>query len=623
MIQLRDRAPVLNPPAKPRPKKFTLIRRFWRRSRRYLLMAVMAFTLSFGLVAVPVVKAEADLLSAATIAEINGAMRMPLTQVAVNAIKLHPVGFALGTAASLALLAYATKDQWLPYVTGAFGEGESNTEPTPLATQQRHVVDTAVLEPDGVTVTAKYSNTTPFSQDWYAHFGVVAHCKKDAPDGSFQQGYKYSGGNWSIGGNNATNWTYTRNFVPCPLDWRVTGFIVAGGQGTQIGTWTPNLNTSDPNPAQMNALESQFSYATKNIIKWGDMGGAAGFDPRGGETTYVTSAECIDSTGALSTVTATSTGTDQMMKLPACPAGSHGTGKMWIDGYAPGTTVPERLYDVDPMNDPDHPLCSPTRPGSGCTLGVSIDGKPCIVGEVQCENWTEIRRDDATGARVSCNYGPYLVGVDKCNILERAYQIGGAPATEENIDGNPSTSNWNQPNGDPWKPQPQPEPGTGTNTSTLPMTGTNPSSNPGEDGQNCFAQGWSWNPVSWVMVPVQCSLQWAFVPPKLKVETALQSIQPRLEARGITPFVTPFMGSLSTLGGSGCSGPAIDLSVVKLPVFYPFSACAEPMSHIASGVSSFFALSLVVQGGMSCIRGVAAAFGFNWGLGSSKTEDGS
>lgn len=611
MIETLERLPEVKAPAKPRPKKLTLLRRFWRRSRRYLLMAVMAFTLSFGLVAVPVVKAEADLLSAATIAEINGAMKMPLTQVVVNAIKLHPVGFALGTVASLGLLAYATKDQWWPYVTGDFGAADPDAPAAPLGTSfypTLKVTDSYVgvspVLPHQVQIVAAHTGTTT----GFAVLAVTADCKR--ADGTI---YRKSGsGSKQLGTTAASRWMGT--IVSCDLTTdRVVGWIAGTPSGHELL------------PAR--TASGELSYrGPENVKQWGTIAAETGFDPRSEETNYVTSAECIDPAGNISIVEYTSKGADGMLRMPPCAVlapGTHGTGKLWIDGYAPGSTIPQRLYDVDPMTDPDHPLCSPSRPGSGCTLGVSIDGKPCVIGDVQCESWTEIRRDDQTGARVSCNYGPYLVGVEQCNILERAYQIGGAPATEENIDGNPDTSNWNQPNGDPWKPKPQPEPGTGNNTSTLPTTGTNPGATPGESGQNCLAAGWSWDPVSWVMVPVQCALQWAFVPPKLKVETTLQTLQPRLEARGITPFVAPFMGSLSGLGGSGCTGPAIDLSVIHLPTFYPFSACAEPMSQIASGVSSFFALSLVVQGGMSCIRGVAAAFGFNWGLGSSKTSEGS
>lgn len=34
----------------------------------------------------------------------------------------------------------------------------------------------------------------------------------------------------------------------------------------------------------------------------------------------------------------------------------------------------------------------------------------------------------------------------------------------------------------------------------------------GDSGDNCWANGWSWNPISWVYIPVKCALLWAFDP---------------------------------------------------------------------------------------------------------------
>lgn len=34
----------------------------------------------------------------------------------------------------------------------------------------------------------------------------------------------------------------------------------------------------------------------------------------------------------------------------------------------------------------------------------------------------------------------------------------------------------------------------------------------GDEGANCWQNGWSWNPLSWVYIPVKCALLWAFDP---------------------------------------------------------------------------------------------------------------
>lgn len=69
-------------------------------------------------------------------------------------------------------------------------------------------------------------------------------------------------------------------------------------------------------------------------------------------------------------------------------------------------------------------------------------------------------------------------------------------------------------------PSPSPSPSVSTSPSApvLPTTGTNPESPPQGDpagdpqGSGCWGSGWSWNPVSWVYVPVKCALKWAFIP---------------------------------------------------------------------------------------------------------------
>ena len=122
-------------------------------------------------------------------------------------------------------------------------------------------------------------------------------------------------------------------------------------------------------------------------------------------------------------------------------------------------------------------------------------------------------------------------------------------------------------------------------------------------------------PGSWSL----CSapLQWAFGPPRTSIDADINVLKPKLETRGIGPLITPFMANFTGFSGNGCKGPAIDLSSIHLArTIYPFDACQAPLANIASGVNAFFSLAIVVQGGMSCIRGVASGFGFDWGLGN-------
>jgi hypothetical protein len=405
-----------------------------------------------------------------------------------------------------------------------------------------------------------------------------------------------------------------------------------------------------PDPVVPGGMYDQFRWAP-TTTHWRSKAYAAA-DPQ-----YRTEVICVSPEGVRTTLSASTDITDAgLVNVPACSQLGEGyLAESLVVGFADGDRIRQPIFTATPAQPDQYMECDPVF-GKMCKFQIYVDGQPCVVGSPACASWAGLHK--VNPARVQCMWGTKAVDMSGCAILEGAYIYGGTPGVRENIDGNPDT--WKVPGTVPgWQPhietptgpQPDPNPGPQTNpdpapapdistapaadpapgpgtdpgtvpgATAMPTTGINPDAVPGPGGENCLGSGWSWNPVSWVMVPVQCALQWAFVPPKLRVDAAVEAIRPKLEARGIQPFVMPVLSGVSGLGGGGCAGPGIDLSAIKLPTLYPFSACTAPMSTIATGVSAFFSLAIVIQGGMSCIRGVASAFGFNWGLGSKSEAD--
>lgn len=597
MNQLLERAVEVERVA---PRRVPRWRRWLRRALKPLVVAGIAGTLALSLTVTTTQDAQANPLLLPPVI-FTGASIMTMGEVAGATALLGPIGWGILGAAAVGAGLYYTKDYWLPYVTGDFGKPKGDDEGTVTNgfVQARAGL---VAEPPTPTMTGKSGlqlnvtyATPPRTGTWTIDVAMV--CKR--PDGSLYS--KSMQGNYSYAATTAARFDCNELYE-----------VVQEGQIGAVCSLTVTYTTT-------HCTSLSPYYGPTNVVSWGVK--SKPFDPESPDVKYKTTVECVRADGTKFSLDAESTGDQKGFKVPSCAAveaGSHGTGKMTVVGTPPGSSTGETILDrpAATASPSDYPLCSPAKPGPGCALSVWVDGKECVVGNWNCAHWKEI---DQT--RVQCNFGPYVgVPVNSCNPLERAYEEGGVPATESNTDGNPSTRSDTDPNGNT-----VPKNSTGTGTGTIPQTGVNPGVDgvPGESGENCLATGWSWNPVSWVMVPTQCALQWAFVPPRVRVDTALQTIQPRLEVRGIEPLIAPFLANFAGLGGNGCQGPGIDLGSIGVSqTFYPFAACTEPMSGIATGVNAFFSLSIVVQGGMSCIRGAAAAFGFNWGLGGKPgTED--
>jgi hypothetical protein len=117
----------------------------------------------------------------------------------------------------------------------------------------------------------------------------------------------------------------------------------------------------------------------------------------------------------------------------------------------------------------------------------------------------------------------------------------------------------------------EPPPGDGdSDTITVPIDpgGGLGSGDPDDGEAECWPSGWGWfNPGQWVLRPIKCAMEWAFVPDEAAISAAFDSFSEELESQ--FPFSLLFMAgdflgdigdALSSPGGSGCWGGATSWS---------------------------------------------------------------
>lgn len=119
---------------------------------------------------------------------------------------------------------------------------------------------------------------------------------------------------------------------------------------------------------------------------------------------------------------------------------------------------------------------------------------------------------------------------------------------------------------------------------------------------SCIGSGVSWNPLSWVGVPVVCALKWAFQPDPLTVASLKADLDVKASTTVIHDLNAQFRQTVPTLPGSeSCEGPAFNLQFLGYQVFpkdsHPLSVCP------GTGLSF---LPVVSKAGITAIAGLLA-----------------
>lgn len=525
------------------------LRRFLRRVARPAAMVGVVGMLSFGLVITTPSNAHA-LAGKPPVPPgvIAGAIRTWAPKIGTAIFEIGtsftPMGWGLKAAVGLGMLAWSTSDIWMPYVTGAFGNPEQNVPNTNGTGKQsvdpKMTLSGGTISGDSAFATLSYAQT---GGGFFSYTVATRYeCDWDNP------GFANTIFKGSAGASNVTTPMTPRTIqLRCDAQQGATHLV-----GHPVGAEWGQAGTGSFLPYDSSTMRGS---APTNYVSVGGFGLNA-FDPHSPDVKYQGSAECIAPDGTLTWITGDLIPGDVgAVKMPSCEARGlgHGTGRTKVTGFKPdGTPVP--LWDVPTApTDPSTPLCDPGRASSGCVLEVIKDGQPCAPGDVECENWIEQNNadpnKDTSTSRFKCKFGPYIVPMSVCSMLEKAYRPGGAPATEENTDGDPSTSNNNDPNGNPIA-APAPAPVAGTTPGTTPGPGTGGQVAPGPAGdtkaRECFPTGWAaFNPVEWVLKPLRCAFE-----PTVDTSTMQTTIRDKLQARAPVSWMNSIAGMQGPGGGS-------------------------------------------------------------------------
>ncbi|HVX68352.1 MAG TPA: hypothetical protein VHA79_01520 [Mycobacteriales bacterium] len=151
----------------------------------------------------------------------------------------------------------------------------------------------------------------------------------------------------------------------------------------------------------------------------------------------------------------------------------------------------------------------------------------------------------------------------------------------------------------------------------------------GSSAVSCTPHGWAlFNPVDWVMKPVECALQWAFVPDSDWVSAQLQDLHDGfvgssvgLLMTGFGDFISAFLPPSGDSDTSGnCQGPALSISALGLVDMHPLDACAEPMKTVAHYVRTLLQIGLWIGLALLMVKVGAGAFGMRVPMGGGDDD---
>lgn len=284
------------------------------------------------------------------------------------------------------------------------------------------------------------------------------------------------------------------------------------------------------------------------------------------------------------------------IQCPPVGAGEWGTHQTI---YEMGGPDPLEVSDSDTTPEyqaaaADYPECLT----GACVLSLAPTATPtvsCFSVPAPCADWfaSPTKADD-----FECTYGTHAVDLAECNLYSPTFK------PDAGVDGHGYA-----------------DPLTGDELTAQ----TSPSSDQdafGSDVQDpaaarqCFPTGWAvLNPVEWVMKPVQCALQWAFVPRASALESVNEDVQARWTASAPGAMISAVVAAISLdAPETGCEGMAVDMSWVPdagLGTFYFLPACPGDFFEVWAGMFKVFLYGSVGLGGaIGITRNIAAIFGY-------------
>lgn len=287
--------------------------------------------------------------------------------------------------------------------------------------------------------------------------------------------------------------------------------------------------------------------------------------------------------------------TDAVIPDPKCP------------DLPPGVT-PERITITEEGGGEEHVIykedATPESKGwrttypecaqGTCMLDLLKNGKSCFISPGPCLDWFDDPQKQGT---YECRYGGKVVSLSECNVYGPSFN--GDPT----VTGHPDTG----------KPLGNPKP-----DAKDPKTFDNKVQDPTKN-RVCHPTGWGMlNPIEWVLRPVQCALEWAFVPRPATIANFNNTLSGAVNTSllgNVDTFVGAFSAPFERASGN-CQGPPFRIQFDfgqwggMDQTYHPLNSCTGVMSVLA--LFSYAASGGVIMLGASlaAIRYFAGIFGF-------------
>lgn len=262
------------------------------------------------------------------------------------------------------------------------------------------------------------------------------------------------------------------------------------------------------------------------------------------------------------------------------------------DGKRPAT--PSYSAEVDPgiaQDDQKYPGC---RDGS-CTLDLikNDTNKSCFDSGTDCLAWAE---DPDKETDYTCTYGSDATGwtnldISECTVYKDSFKRESAISGETLVD---------------------PETG-----ESLGQT-DQPAASGDVDTASCWASMWSWNPLDWVLTPVKCALQWAFLPSDQQIASLQDGVDvsaTRVQAVGRIRDAVAVM-SEPWPASEGCEGILVPFSRASGIIngaqdFYIAQSCDGPLKWFRETVYYMFLAFMTIVVVRNIIRIAGSQLGFD------------
>jgi hypothetical protein len=234
----------------------------------------------------------------------------------------------------------------------------------------------------------------------------------------------------------------------------------------------------------------------------------------------------------------------------------------------------------------NYPQCA----GTVCVLDLNKGDTSCFDLEQDCLDWQD---DPQKAEKYNCTYAGAVVELAKCWRYAPTF--------------NPQKRD----SGEAYAPEPGAKPGAQTSAPPVAPTPSGTAVKDPEKSRECLPSGWGvFNPIEWIMKPVGCALETAFVPRVSAVTASLNTVQSAWRASVIGGVLTTASSWQFVPPAGGCNGITVDVFFLG-PPFQVMNACpGQPLASMAFWSRIFGNVMFSIYGAVAITRHIGKIAGY-------------